>query len=139
MAVASKTRARLMAGLNPPAKHSQLTYKTVRRPWGNFTVIGTWSDRITVRILTINPRSRISLQKHKFRDEEWLCLRGRARVRIDDRTFVLKEGEKTFVPRNHLHRVGSYLGAEILEVAHGRFRDNDIVRVEDDYGRARSI
>jgi len=55
----------------------------------------------------------------------------------DDRTYRLKAGEKIFVPRTHLHRVGSVGGAEILEVAYGTFKDEDIVRLEDDYGRGK--
>ena len=114
-----------------------MAHKIVRRPWGHLTVIGSWPSKITVRVLTINPNSRISLQKHRLRDEEWLCVSGRAKVTVDRRTFDLEVGEKVFVPRKHLHRVGSDTGAEILEVAYGTFRDDDIVRVEDDYGRAR--
>lgn len=112
--------------------------KVVHRPWGHITILGNWPSRITVRLLTINPRSRLSLQKHRLRDEEWLCVRGRARVQVGQRTFILKPGEKAYVPRAHLHRAGSDAGAEILEVAYGTFKDDDIVRVEDDYGRARS-
>ncbi len=99
-------------------------------------MVGTWPDGITVRILTIKPRSRISLQKHMHRDEEWLCLSGRADVQVGKRKFAMKAGERASVPRNELHRVGSDGGAEILEVVFGEFSDGDIVRVEDDYGRA---
>ncbi len=109
---------------------------TVTRPWGHYTVIGSWSDRIMVRILTVKPKSRLSLQKHRHRDEEWLCLKGRADVQVDDRKLTLGVGEKVSIPRGHLHRLGSEDGTEVLEVAFGKFRDEDIVRVEDDYGRA---
>lgn len=112
-----------------------MAYKIVRRPWGHVTILRTWPSKITVRVLTINPHSRISLQKHRLRDEEWVCVSGRAKVQVDKRTFELKTGEKVSVPRTHLHRVGSDAGAEILEVAYGTFKDDDIVRLEDDYGR----
>ncbi len=127
-----------MAPPEAPHGNPELAYKVVHRPWGHFTIIGSWPSKITVRLLTIDPASRISLQKHSMRDEEWLCVRGRAKVQVDGRTFTLKPGEKVFVPRTHLHRVGSDAGAEILEVAYGTFRDDDIVRLEDDYGRAGS-
>ncbi len=110
----------------------------VNRPWGHYTVIGSWSDKIMVRILTVKPSSRLSLQKHRQRDEEWLCLKGRAEVQVDDRKLTLAAGEKVSIPRGHLHRLGSEKGTEVLEVAFGKFRDDDIVRVEDDYGRAGS-
>jgi len=118
-----------------PALESELAHKVVRRPWGRFTVIGSWPSKITVKILTIDPHSRLSLQKHRLRDEEWLCLSGRAKVQVGARTFQLKPGSKVFIPRMHLHRVGSEVGAEILEVAYGAFNEEDIVRLEDDYGR----
>jgi mannose-6-phosphate isomerase-like protein (cupin superfamily) len=126
-----------MAPPNLPLKNQELARKIVHRPWGNITVIGSWPSKITVRVLTINPRSRISLQTHRLRDEEWLCVRGSAIAQVDDRTYRLKAGEKIFVPRTHLHRVGSVGGAEILEVAYGTFKDEDIVRLEDDYGRGK--
>ena len=47
-------------------------------------------------------------------------------------------GGKIFIPRWHLHRLSSKSGAEILEVGYGEFKEEDIVRVEDDYGRAGS-
>ena len=118
-----------------PHENRKMVHKVVRRPWGRFTIVGSWPSKITVKILTIDPHSRLSLQKHRLRDEEWLCVSGRADVRVDKRTFHLKAGEKIFIPRMHLHRVGSDVGAEILEVAYGTFREEDIVRLEDDYGR----
>jgi len=111
--------------------------ETVERPWGTYTTLGQWSDRITLKVLKINPRSRISLQKHEHRDEEWTCLSGTARVTVGRRTFVLRVGKRVFIPRKKLHRVSSVGGAEILEVTYGKFDENDIVRVEDDYGRVR--
>jgi len=114
----------------------KMVRKAVRRPWGGFTVVGSWPSKITVKILTIAPHARLSLQKHSLRDEEWLCVSGRATVQVDARTFDLKAGEKVFIPRTHLHRVGSEVGAEILEVAYGTFKEEDVVRLEDDYGRA---
>lgn len=110
--------------------------ETVKRPWGSFTVVGQWSDRFTVKILKLKPRSRLSLQKHRHRDEEWLCLQGAASAQIGPKARRLKPGDKVFVPRNTLHRLSSALGTEILEIGYGRFDEEDIVRVEDDYGRA---
>jgi mannose-1-phosphate guanylyltransferase/mannose-6-phosphate isomerase len=109
----------------------------VHRPWGTYRTLGQWSDRITVKVLAINPKSRTSLQKHEHRDEEWTCLSGRAWVTVGKRSFFLKVGEKTYIPRRKLHRASSTRGAEILEVSYGKFDEDDVVRVEDDYGRAK--
>ena len=99
-------------------------------------MVGQWSGKITVKILRVDPRSRLSLQRHRHRDEEWLCLRGSAEVRVGDRTTKVNVGDRTVVPRNRLHRIYSERGAEFLEVSTGKFSEDDIVRVEDDYGRA---
>lgn len=108
----------------------------VRRPWGSFRVIGQWSGEITVKVLTIAPGSRLSLQKHLNRSEEWLCLSGSAEVRVGSRTIAMEAGDRATIPRKRLHRISSVGGAEILEVSFGKFSEEDIVRVEDDYGRA---
>ncbi|MDG7007060.1 MAG: phosphomannose isomerase type II C-terminal cupin domain [Nitrososphaerota archaeon] len=108
----------------------------VERPWGSFRVVGEWSDMITVKILKVEPRSRLSLQKHRHRREEWLCLSGSAEVQVGQRSFKMKVGDWARVQRNQLHRIYSEGGAEILEVSVGKFSEEDIVRMEDDYGRA---
>ncbi|MDG6909314.1 MAG: phosphomannose isomerase type II C-terminal cupin domain [Nitrososphaerota archaeon] len=108
---------------------------SVERPWGSYTLVGKWSGKITVKVLRISPGGRLSLQRHRRRDEEWLCLEGKARVRVGAKEFGMKAGDRTFVPRNRLHRISSEKGAEFLEVSYGRFSEGDIVRVEDDYGR----
>jgi mannose-6-phosphate isomerase-like protein (cupin superfamily) len=106
------------------------------RPWGTFRVVGEWSGKVTVKILTLNPRSRLSLQKHMHRREEWLCLSGTAQVQIGRRQLKMKVGDWARVQRNQLHRISSEKGVEILEASYGKFSEDDIVRFEDDYGRA---
>jgi len=113
-----------------------LTRDFEKRPWGKFVVLGRYPG-ITVKIITVNPGSRLSLQKHALRDEEWLCLEGNAVAQVDGTKRRLRPGSRAYVPRNHLHRLSSKSGAEILEVGYGDFRESDIVRVEDDYGRIR--
>jgi len=113
-----------------------LSSAKVKRPWGSFEVVGEWSGKITVKILKVEPRSRLSLQKHRHRREEWLCLSGSADVQLGRRKFRMKVGDWARVQRNQLHRIYSEGGAEILEVSVGKFSEEDIVRIEDDYGRA---
>ena len=57
-------------------------------------------------------------------------------VQVGRRSFNMKVGDWADVPRRQLHRIYSEEGAEILEVSKGRFSEDDIIRVEDDYGRA---
>ncbi len=113
-----------------------MTADAVRRPWGSYKVVGRWSGRITVKVLKVSPGARLSLQRHRHRDEEWLCLKGDAEVIVGDKVFTMKVGDRTVVRRNQLHRIYSKKGAEFLEVSFGKFSESDVERLEDDYGRA---
>jgi mannose-6-phosphate isomerase len=105
------------------------------RPWGRFEKFHE-NKSCTVKLIYVNANSRLSLQYHKKRSEFWKVIKGTAVVEIDKKTIVLKEGETTTIPRQAKHRV---LALEsdciILEIAYGRFDENDIVRLEDDYQR----
>lgn len=105
------------------------------RPWGRFEKFHE-NKSCTVKLIYVNANSRLSLQYHKKRSEFWKVIKGTAVVEIDKKTIVLKEGETTTIPKQAKHRV---LALEsdciILEIAYGRFDENDIVRLEDDYQR----
>jgi mannose-6-phosphate isomerase len=105
------------------------------RPWGRFEKFHE-NKSCTIKLIYVNANSRLSLQYHKKRSEFWKVIKGTAVVEIDKKTIVLKEGEAITIPRQAKHRV---LALEsdciILEIAYGRFDENDIVRLEDDYQR----
>jgi mannose-6-phosphate isomerase len=105
------------------------------RPWGRFEKFHE-NKSCTVKLIYVNTNSRLSLQYHKKRSEFWKVIKGTAVVEIDKKTIVLREGETITIPRQAKHRV---LALEsdciILEIAYGRFDENDIVRLEDDYQR----
>jgi mannose-1-phosphate guanylyltransferase len=106
------------------------------RPWGRFEKFHE-NKPCTVKLIYVNPNSRLSLQYHSKRSEFWKVIRGTAMVELDGRTSILTEGETISIPRQARHRVGA-LDTEcvILEIAYDRFEENDIVRIEDDYNRA---
>ena len=114
------------------------------RPWGKFKVI---SDTPTHKIkeITINPKSRLSLQKHYNRSEHWYVLRGELTVEkglAPDGVayFTLKEGEFICIPKDFWHRASNTTDSPVLflEVQRGTyFGEDDIVRAEDDYGRVK--
>jgi mannose-6-phosphate isomerase len=93
----------------------------------------------TVKILSVNPRSRLSLQYHMHRAEEWFCLRGEAVATLGAALgrLRLSVGSTISVPKGTYHRLESEKGAHVLEVSRGFFDEDDIVRVEDDYARVR--
>lgn len=105
------------------------------RPWGKFEKFHE-NKSCTVKLIYVNANSRLSLQYHKKRSEFWKVIKGSAMVEIDKKTIILEEGETITIPRQARHRV---LAREseciILEIAYGRFDENDIVRIEDDYQR----
>jgi mannose-6-phosphate isomerase-like protein (cupin superfamily) len=105
------------------------------RPWGRFEKFHE-NKSCTVKLIYVNANSRLSLQYHKKRSEFWKVIKGTAMVEIDEKRIVLGEGETITIPRQAKHRVLA-LKSEciILEIAYGRFDENDIVRLEDDYQR----
>jgi mannose-6-phosphate isomerase len=105
------------------------------RPWGRFEKFHE-NKSCTVKLIYVNANSRLSLQYHKKRSEFWKVIKGTAMVEIDEKRIVLGEGETITIPRQAKHRVLA-LKSEciILEISYGRFDENDIVRLEDDYQR----
>jgi mannose-6-phosphate isomerase len=105
------------------------------RPWGKFEKFHE-NKPCTVKLIYVNANSRLSLQYHKKRSEFWKVIKGTAMVEIGEKTITLQEGETITIPKQTKHRV---LALEndciILEIAYGKFDENDIVRLEDDYHR----
>jgi mannose-1-phosphate guanylyltransferase len=106
------------------------------RPWGRFEKFHE-NQPCTVKLIYINLNSRLSLQYHKERWEFWKIIKGTAQVELEDKVLTVKEGENIVIPKRAKHRVKALNGdCIILEISYGRFDENDIVRVEDDYQRA---
>ena len=105
------------------------------RPWGRFEKFHE-NKSCTVKLIYVNANSRLSLQYHKKRSEFWKVIKGTAMVEVNEKRIVLGEGETITIPRQVKHRVLA-LESEciILEIAYGRFDENDIGRLEDDYQR----
>ena len=105
------------------------------RPWGRFEKFHE-NKPCTIKLIYINSNSRLSLQYHKKRSEFWKVIKGTAILELDGKKIILRDGETVTIPRQAKHRVGA-LESEcmILEIAYGRFDENDIVRLEDDYQR----
>ncbi len=96
------------------------------------------STKATVKIIRVNPKSRLSLQSHGRRSEEWFCLRGvaMAGIGVPSKNHELRQSDSIRVLVEVAHRLSSDKGAEVLEIAMGEFDENDITRFQDDYGRA---
>ncbi|MBN2040384.1 MAG: glycosyltransferase [Spirochaetes bacterium] len=107
------------------------------RPWGYYKILADKND-YKVKEIVVFPDKRLSLQRHRQRDEHWQILGGTARISIDDKTFELKSGQSVNIPRCSLHRVANHSTENLrfIEVQTGDyFREDDIERIEDDFGR----
>jgi mannose-6-phosphate isomerase len=116
-------------------EHFPLTVD-VKKPWGKFEQY-THNAVSTVKIITVRPGGILSLQYHHRRDELWVVLDPGARVEVGGRVLHPQKGEKVFIPRMEEHRLSSASvePVRILEISFGEFDEDDIVRLEDAYGR----
>jgi mannose-6-phosphate isomerase len=105
------------------------------RPWGRFEKFHE-NKLCTVKLIYVKPNSRLSLQYHDKRSEFWKIVFGTAYIQIDDRSYVLNEGQTIEIPNKARHRVEAKESkCTILEISYGIFDESDIVRLEDDYKR----
>jgi mannose-6-phosphate isomerase len=106
-------------------------------PWGTWAVLDD-SGAFKVKRIEVLPGKRLSLQKHFKREEHWYVVQGKALVTRDGQEYVLKEGECIDIAREAAHRMENR-GSDLLvfiEVQRGEYLgEDDIVRLEDDYGR----
>lgn len=109
-----------------------------RRPWGSFTVLDE-GEGYKVKRLEVLAGKRLSYQKHARRAEHWMVVAGKARVTLDDRDIEVALGETIDIPVGSAHRVENP-GQETLifiEVQRGDYLgEDDIIRLQDDFGRA---
>jgi mannose-1-phosphate guanylyltransferase/mannose-6-phosphate isomerase len=107
------------------------------RPWGWYQTIDD-GDRFRVKHIQVNPGAKLSLQKHWHRSEHWVVVTGTAIVTRDGENFMLRENESTFIPAGVVHRLENpgKVPLRMIEVQSGEYvGEDDIVRIEDDYGR----
>ncbi len=108
------------------------------RPWGNYTVL---DDAATYKVkqIVVTPGMRLSYQRHARRAEHWFVVEGTAWVTLDDEVTLVERGQAIDIPRGAAHRIENpdHEDLVFIEVQHGDyFGEDDIVRLEDDFGRA---
>src|SRR2546422_10949824 len=109
-----------------------------QRPWGTFTVLDE-EDGFKVKRIEVLPGKRLSYQKHAQRAEHWVVVQGTAKVTLDDREFIVNAGEAIDIAIGSAHRVENpgEPALVFIEVQRGNYLDeDDIVRLQDDFGRA---
>lgn len=113
------------------------SHTLVHRPWGSYQTVDS-GPRFQVKRIIVKPSAKISLQKHAKRAEHWVVVSGTARVTRDEDTLVLRENMSAYIPLGAVHRLEN-IGTDplhIIEVQSGGYLgEDDIVRLEDSYGR----
>jgi len=106
-----------------------------KRPWGNFEQFCK-NKKCTIKIITVNPNERLSLQYHKNRDEFWKVISGKGAVVIGNKEIECKEGDEFFIKKGTNHRIITKSSTmKLLEISFGNFDEKDIIRLEDKYNR----
>jgi mannose-6-phosphate isomerase len=111
--------------------------ESAERPWGAWYVLDA-GDGYKVKRLEVRPGQRLSYQTHERRAEHWCVARGTATCLIDGDTIVVEAGGSIDVPRGAAHRISNLHDDDlvIIEVQRGSYLgEDDIVRLDDDYGR----
>ena len=121
------------------ANAAQATFhRKVVRPWGWYDSVDA-GERFQVKRIGVKPGASLSLQKHHHRAEHWIVVRGTAQVTRGAETFLLSENQSTYIPIGEVHRLHNpgKMELEMIEVQSGGYLgEDDIVRLEDTYGRS---
>ena len=140
--VAAKDRVQdvkaIVNQLNELGRSETELHREVYRPWGKYDSVDA-GDRFQVKRITVNPGGKLSVQMHHHRSEHWVVVSGTAHVGRDEETLVLTEDESVYLPVGCVHWLENRdkIPLELIEVQTGSYLgEDDIVRLEDQYGRA---
>jgi mannose-1-phosphate guanylyltransferase/mannose-6-phosphate isomerase len=139
--VADKNRSqdvkKIVAQLQDSNRQEHTQHRKVHRPWGWFDSI-VEGESFKVKRIKVNPLASLSLQKHHHRAEHWIVVTGTAEITNGDKVFTLTENQSTYIPKGQMHRLSNpgSIPLELIEVQSGSYLgEDDIVRIEDKYGR----
>lgn len=139
--VAKRSRSQdvkhIVKALNDQVRVEQTLHRKVHRPWGWYDSIDEGKCFKVKRIL-VKPGASLSLQKHHHRAEHWIVVTGTAEITNGDKKLLLNENQSTYIPLGEVHRLANpgSTPLEIIEVQSGSYLgEDDIVRIEDHYGR----
>ena len=105
------------------------------RPWGTYEVLLDKPDH-KVKEIYVKPNHRFSLQYHEHREEHWVIVEGIGTITQGEIESIIRPGEYAYIPKVSIHRLhGGDEGITFIEVQKGVCEEDDIIRIEDDYGR----
>ena len=119
-------------------KETAEIYGFEERPWGSFAILDE-GENYKVKRLEVLPGKRLSYQRHSRRAEHWFVVRGTAKVTLNDKEILVATGQALDVPLGAAHRIENEAGNETLVLIETQtgdyFGEDDIERLEDDFGR----
>ena len=127
----------LVAALTAEGRPEAETPARAYRPWGWYQTMD-FGERFRVKRIQVAPGKKLSLQRHYHRAEHWVVVRGTAEVTCDDKVIIVRENESVFLAQGCVHRLANpgRIPVEIIEIQTGTYlEEDDIVRLEDDFGR----
>jgi mannose-1-phosphate guanylyltransferase/mannose-1-phosphate guanylyltransferase/mannose-6-phosphate isomerase len=128
---------KMVEKLKAAGQQEATEHRRVYRPWGSYegVALGT---RFQVKKINVRPGGKLSLQKHYHRAEHWVVVAGTAMVERDGERILLRENESLYLPLGCVHRLENpgMIPLTLIEVQSGSYLgEDDIVRLEDTYGR----
>ena len=123
--------------LRATGRHEAVAHNRSYRPWGFYESL-IQGDRFQVKRIVVKPGEKLSLQKHFHRAEHWVVVAGSAMVTRDAETMLVRENESVYLPLGCVHRLENpgRIPLTLIEVQSGSYLgEDDIVRLEDTYGR----
>ncbi len=129
---------KIVEQLKAAERPEHMFHRKVYRPWGSYDSIDM-GERFQVKRIVVKVGAALSLQKHHHRAEHWIVVSGTAEVTRDEEVFMLSENQSTYLPLGSVHRLRNLgkVPLELIEVQSGSYLgEDDIVRLEDVYGRA---
>ncbi|EGF30667.1 Mannose-1-phosphate guanylyltransferase (GDP) [Oxalobacteraceae bacterium IMCC9480] len=128
----------IYAGLKAKGHEAHKMHRTAHRPWGTYTVLEE-GNGFKIKRIEVKPGASLSLQMHYHRSEHWIVVNGMAKVVNGEKEFLVNTNESTYIPAGHRHRLENpgRLNLVMIEVQSGGYLgEDDIVRFQDNYGRA---
>ena len=107
------------------------------RPRGHYEVLSEAED-LKTKTISVLPSKRLSYQRHEHRAEHWFVVKGNGSVTLDGVERTVGAGDSVDIPVGSAHRMSNTGDEELVfvEVQTGTyFGEDDIVRLEDDFGR----
>ena len=129
---------KIVERLKAAGRSEAVSHNRTYRPWGYYESL-IQGDRFQVKRIVVTPGRQLSLQSHFHRAEHWVVVNGTAKVTRDAETLIVRENESVYLPLGCVHRLENpgRIPLTLIEVQSGAYLgEDDIVRLEDTYGRA---